>query len=136
MKPHVSVITLGVRDLPRAKKFYAEGLGWPVFQDFEQWVAFTLGSNSSAFGLLDWTALADDANVPAEGTGFRGFTLSYVVSSDERVDAVLAEAERAGGTIVKPGQHKWGGYFGYFADPDGYLWKVVRGTGDEPFIAE
>lgn len=78
--------------------------------------------------------LAGDAGVSPEGSGFPGITFSYVVRSEERVDAVLAEAERAGGQIVKPAQQaRWGGYFGYFADPDGYLWKVVAGTGEQPF---
>jgi catechol 2,3-dioxygenase-like lactoylglutathione lyase family enzyme len=63
-----------------------------------------------------------DAGVPPDGSGFRGVMFSYVVRSEERVDAVLAEAERAGGEVVKPAQQAcWGGYFGYFADPDGYL---------------
>jgi uncharacterized glyoxalase superfamily protein PhnB len=78
--------------------------------------------------------LADDAGVDPVGSGFRGVTFSYVVRSQERVDAVLAEAERAGGTIAKPAQKaRWGGYFGYFADPDGNLWKIVAGDGDQPY---
>ena len=73
-----------------------------------------------------WDALAADAGVPAEGSGFRGITLSYFVPTPDRVDEVLAKAERAGGKIVKPGQKsQWGGYSGHFSDPDGYLWKVV-----------
>jgi uncharacterized protein len=66
--------------------------------------------------------LAGDAGVPPESSSFRGITLSYIVRSEERADAVLAEAERAGGEIAKPAQRaRWGGYFGYFADPDRYL---------------
>jgi len=137
MKPHVSVITLGVRDLDQAKRFYSEGLGWPIQQEAGPWVSFSLGDGSSSLGLYPWDALADDAGVPADGSGFRGMTLSYVVRSEERVDAVLAEAERAGGTIARPAEKApWGGYFGYFADPDGYLWKVASGGGDQPFNAE
>jgi uncharacterized protein len=79
--------------------------------------------------LYQWDDLAGDAGVPPDGTGFRGIAFAYVVGSNERVDAVLAEAERAGGTIVRPAQAAhWGGYFGYFADLDGYLWKVVSGV--------
>ena len=131
---HVSVITLGVRDLNRAKKFYSEGLGWPIQQAQGPWVCFSLGDGSSALGLFPWEALAGDAGVAADGSGFRGITLSYVVRSEGRADAVLAEAERAGGKIAKPAQRaQWGGYFGYFADPDGYLWKVAVGAG---FAAE
>jgi catechol 2,3-dioxygenase-like lactoylglutathione lyase family enzyme len=137
MKPHVSVITLGVEDLDRAKQFYGKGLGWPIRQDYPQWVSFGLGDGSSGLGLYRRDALADDAGVAADGSGFRAVTFSYLVSSDERVDEVLAEAERAGGTIVKPAQNaQWGGYFGYFADPDGYLWKVAAGAEGDPFAAE
>lgn len=134
MNPHVSAITLGVRDMDRAKRFYSEGLGWPIQQDHGQFVSFKPATGSSVLGLYQWDALAADAGVPAEGSGFRGITLSYIVRSDERVDAVLADAERAGGTIVKPAQRQsWGGYSGHFADPDGYLWKVGAGAGDQPF---
>jgi len=137
MKPHVSVITLGVRDMSRAKQFYHEGLGWPTLQDYAQWVSFSLGNGSSVLGLYPWDALAGDAGVTAEGSGFRGFTLSYIVGSEDRVHAVLAEAKRAGGKVVKPGQRsQWGGSFGYFTDPDGYLWKVASGDGPQPYSAE
>lgn len=137
MKPHVSVITLGVRDLDRAKRFYEEGLGWPVAQDYEQWVSFRLGDGSSMLGLYSWDALAADAAADAEGSGFRGITFSYIVRSEQRVGEVLAEAERAGGTIAQPAQSgAWGGHFGYFADPEGYLWKVAAGADDPPFAAE
>jgi hypothetical protein len=113
MKPHVSIITLGVSDLNRAKQFFCEGLGWPILQEQGEWVCFSLGNGSSALGLYPWNALAGDAGVAADGSGFRGITRSYLVRSDERVDAVLAEAQRAGGTIAKPAQRApWGGYFG------------------------
>ena len=121
------MITLGVRDLARAKDFYGERLGWPVRDEDDNWVCFTLGDGSSALALYPWDELADDAGVQREGSGFRGVTLAYIVRSDERVDAVLAEAESAGATIVKPAQKTgWGGYSGYFADPDGYLWEVAH----------
>lgn len=72
--------------------------------------------------------------MPAEGNGFRGVTLSYLVRSEDRVAEVLAEAERAGGKIVKPAERaQWGGSSGYFTDPDGYLWKVASGSGQQPF---
>src|SRR5437588_11185346 len=119
MKPHVAVITLGVRDLERARNFYAEGLGWPIQQEDYNWVCFSLGDGSSALALYPWDALAEDAAVPAQGTGFRGVTLAYTVRSEERVDEVLAEAERAGGQVVKPARRaSWGGYSGYFADAE------------------
>ena len=137
MNPHVSVITLGVRDLSRAKQFYSEGLGWPIQQDYDVWVSFSLGDGSSALGLYAWDALAADAGVDADGSGFRGVTLSYIVRSAERVAGVLAEAERAGGKIARPAEDsQWGGRSGYFSDPDGYLWKVASGPGDQPLAAE
>jgi uncharacterized protein len=127
MKPSVNVITLGVRDLARAKEFYADGLGWPIRVEDDNWIVFTLGDGGSVLALYPWDELAADAGVPPEGRGFRGVTLAYVVRKEERVDEVLAEAERAGATIVKPAQRAdWGGRSGYFADPDGYLWEVAR----------
>ena len=134
MKPYVSVITLGVRDLGRARAFYADGLGWPIQQEDVNWVCFTLGDGSTALALYPWDELAADAGVPADGSGFRGVTLAYVCRSEARVAALLVEAERAGGTIVRPGQRaSWGGYNGYFADPEGYLWEVAAGATQLPF---
>ena len=134
MKPHVAVITLGVRDLKRARRFYSEGLGWPIQQEDYNWVCFLLGDGASALALYPWDELAEDAKVPAHGTGFRGVTLAHNVRSEERVEEVLAEAERAGGKVVKPAQHtSWGGYGGYFADPEGYLWEVATGATQLPF---
>jgi uncharacterized protein len=133
MKPHVSVITLGVTDLNRAKEFYSDGLGWPILQEQGDWVCFSLGG-SSALALYPWEALADDAGVSADGNGFRGVSFAYNVRSEERVDAVLAEAERAGGTIVQPVRRtEWGGYSGYFADPEGSLWEIATGATQLPF---
>jgi catechol 2,3-dioxygenase-like lactoylglutathione lyase family enzyme len=134
MNPYVSAITLGVADLARAKRFYADGLGWPVAFEQGEWVAFATGEGSPGVGLLGRAALAGDAGVPAEGSGFSGMTLSYLVRSEERVAEVLAEAERAGGTVVKPLEKPaWGGASGYFADPDGHLWKVASGPGEQRF---
>ena len=133
MNPHVSAITLGVRDMTRAKEFYSKGLGWPVQQDYGQWVTFSINGGTSILGLFAWEALAGDAGVAPEGNGFRGVTLSYLVPSEARVESVLGEAKRAGATIVKAAeQAQWGGASGYFADPDGYLWKVAAGPGAQP----
>lgn len=133
MKPHVAVITLGVRNLKRARSFYSEGMGWPIQQEDENWVCFLLGG-SSALALYPWEELAQDAQVLADGSGFRGVTLAHNVRSQKRVDEVIAEAEHAGGKVVKPPQPtSWGGYGGYFADPEGYLWEVATGATRLPF---
>jgi len=136
MNPHVSGITLGVKDFSRAKQFYSKGLGWPIQQEQGEWVSFSLNNGSSTLGLFARDALADDAGVAADGSGLRGFTLSYIVRTEKRVDAVLAEAKRAGGNIAKPAQRAAWGYFGYFTDPDGYLWKVAAGYEGDTSIAE
>jgi uncharacterized protein len=134
MNPHVSVITLGVQDLEREKRFYGEQLGWPVEQEDDNWACYLLAGGSTALALYPWVELAEDAGVAAEGSGFRGVTLAYNVRSEERVEDVLAEAERAGGTIVQPPRKtEWGGYSGYFADPEGYLWEVATGATRLPF---
>jgi catechol 2,3-dioxygenase-like lactoylglutathione lyase family enzyme len=134
MRPYVSGITLGVQDVNRAKQFYAEGLGWPILFEQGEWVSFSINEGSGMLGLLAWDALAADAGVPADGTGFRGMTLSYLVRSEERVAEVLDEAERAGGKVAKAAESaQWGGTSGYFTDPDGNLWKVASGSGQQPF---
>jgi uncharacterized protein len=135
MKTHVSGITLGVQDVERSKRFYGEGLGWPVAMDTQGYVAFSINNGTAMLGMLSREALAGAAGVSAEGNGFGGIVLSYVVSSNERVDEILAEAEAAGGRIVEPGHEKWGSYGGHFADPDGYLWNVGVGAG-QPIAAE
>jgi uncharacterized protein len=134
MKPHVAVITLGVRDLERERRFYTEGLGWPIQQEDDDWVCFLLEGGLTALALYPWVELAQDARVPCDGAGFRGVTLAHNVRSKDRVDEVLAEAERAGGKVVKPAQPtSWGGYGGYFIDPEGHLWEVATGATQLPF---
>lgn len=135
MNPHVSAITLGVRDVGKAKQFY-EGLGWPVEQDTPYWVSFKMGDGSPSLGLIPWEALAGDAGVAPDGSGFRGFTLSYIVRDEDRVAEILDEAERAGGGIAKPVERAGWGVSGYFTDPDGYLWKVAAGGGGNQPYAE
>jgi uncharacterized protein len=127
MNPQVNAILIGVSDIARSKKFYGEGLGCTIEQDYPHFVSFGLGDGSSKLGLYQREALADDAGVPADGSGFRGVTFNYIVPSAERVDETLAQAERAGAKIVRPAQKVQWGYFGYFSDPDGHLWKVASG---------
>lgn len=124
MEPYISMITLGVADLTRSTAFYKQGLGLPAKEDFDG-VTF-LNLKGTWLALYPREALAADAQVSAAGNGFPGFTLAHNVKSKEAVDRVLQQAEAAGATILKPGQDTdWGGYSGYFSDPDGYLWEVA-----------
>jgi catechol 2,3-dioxygenase-like lactoylglutathione lyase family enzyme len=126
MPLQVTAIMLGVEDLARSKKFYGEGLGCQIEQDYPKFISFDLGDRSSKLALYEREAAAQDAGVSPEGSGFRGVSFHYIVSSSEAVDEVMANATAAGGEVVKEAAgSQWGGYFGYFSDPDGYLWKVA-----------
>ncbi|MGD8908712.1 MAG: VOC family protein [Chromatiales bacterium] len=125
MQPRISMITLGVADLERSIRFYRDGLGLPQMESPPSVAFFTL--NGSWLGLYGRQALAEDATVSAEGEGFAGFTLSHNVTSEAAVNALLEQAVAAGAKLVKPGQKVfWGGYSGYFSDPDGFLWEVAH----------
>lgn len=125
MKPRISMITLGVRDFATSVKFYEEGLGFPRMESPPDVAFFTL--NGTWLGLYGRKALAEDATVSAEGHGFESFTLAHNVPSEEEVDAVVDQAVAAGATLVKePQKVFWGGYSGYFKDPDGHLWEVAH----------
>ncbi|PYQ64074.1 MAG: glyoxalase [Acidobacteria bacterium] len=125
MEPRISFITLGVRDLERATSFYKDVLRLPQLPSPPGVVSF-FEMGKTWLSLFPREDLAADAGVPAEGSGFPGFALAHNVRSIEEVDRLLAEAAAGGGRIVKPGQKTdWGGYAGYFADPDGFLWEVA-----------
>jgi catechol 2,3-dioxygenase-like lactoylglutathione lyase family enzyme len=129
MPVQVTTIMLGVADLSRSKQFYGDGLGCTMEQDYPHFVSFNLGEGSSSLALYQREAVAQDAGVPSEGYGFRGISFHYIVPSREAVDEVIGKAEAAGGGVVKaPDAAQWGGYFGYFSDPDGYLWKVASAS--------
>ena len=124
MKPRISMITLGVCDLAAAINFYEKGLGFPRIDSPPEVAFFTL--NGTWFGLYGREALAKDAQVAAEGSGFEGFSLAHNVQSENEVDEVVAQALAAGATLVKkPQKVFWGGYSGYFKDLDGHLWEVA-----------
>ena len=126
MALQVTAIMLGVRDLARAKKFYGDGLGCTIDKDYPGFVSLSLGDGSSSLALYEWDAAAQDAGVPPAGSGFRGVSFHYIVSSRDTVDQVIADAVAAGGAVVKEAAAaQWGGYYGYFGDPDGHLWKVA-----------
>jgi catechol 2,3-dioxygenase-like lactoylglutathione lyase family enzyme len=125
MEQRLSLVTLGVVDLARARRFYEDGLGW-VRGNKDDGVAF-YQMPGGIFALWSRPALAEDAGVGDSGATFSGMALAYNARSREEVDAVLAEAGAAGAEIVKPAHETfWGGYSGYFADPDGHLWEVAH----------
>ncbi len=127
MEPRISIITLGVADLERSDRFYRDGLGFPTTRTPAQGIIF-FRTGGTCLALFPYAALAADVSpgTPAARTGFAGITLAHNTRTREEVDAVLAQAVLAGGTLVKPAQFaSWGGYSGYFADPDGYLWEVA-----------
>lgn len=126
MDPKITLVTIGVDDITESIRFYRDGLDFPM-RDRE-------ADSDVAFFTLEGTwlsvypreKLAEDATVSDDGTGFSGVTLAHNVSNESEVDAVLAEADAAGGRIVKPAQDTfWGGYSGYFADPDDHFWEVA-----------
>lgn len=125
MKPRISMITLGVRDLAKSVKFYEDGLGFPRMDSPPEVAFFTL--NGTWLGLYGRDALAEDATVSPEGQGFESFALAHNVESEAEVDAIIDQAVSAGAQLVKPPQKVfWGGYSGYFKDPDGHLWEVAH----------
>jgi catechol 2,3-dioxygenase-like lactoylglutathione lyase family enzyme len=126
MKSKISLITLGVADLERSLKFYRDGLGFkaPKYKEGEDVVFFEM--EGTWLALYPKEKLAEDATVSPAGNGFPGITLAHNVSSKEEADTVFTLAISAGAKAVKkPQEVFWGGYSGYFADPDGYLWEVA-----------
>jgi uncharacterized protein len=124
MEPRISFVTLGVADLERATRFYGDGLGLPQLKSPPTVSFFELGKTWLA--LYPRHLLAADAGVTAVGSGFPGFALAHNVRSVTDADRLLEQVTAAGGTIIRPARHtEWGGYAGYFADPDGFLWEVA-----------
>ena len=121
----ISIITLGVADLGRATAFY-ESLGWTKSPASMPTITF-FETQGSVLGLYEWSALADDAKVPSEGSGFRGVALAMNLASTDEVDVVFAEWLAAGATsVVEPHKAFWGGYSSYVADLDGHLWELAH----------
>lgn len=124
MEPRVSFITLGVVDVGVARRFY-EALGLKASSASQDSVAF-FNLGGVILSLFGRDALADDACVKRGETAFSGLSLAHNVNSEAEVDRVLKEAVAAGGKLLKSGQATfWGGYSGYFADPDGHLWEIA-----------
>ena len=124
MEQRLSMVTLGVADLERSRHFY-EALGWRRGDDGNAPIVF-FQLNGFILGLWSRTALADEAGLALSERGFGGIALAYNARSKDEVDAVLQEAERAGARLLKAADDTfWGGYSGYFADPDGHPWEVA-----------
>lgn len=125
MDQRLSLVTLGVADLDRARAFYEDGLGFRKDND-EDGIAFY---QLPGMILALWTraGLAEDARVEDTGATFSGITLAQNVGSPDEVDAVIAQARAAGATVLKPAEAtEWGGYSGYVADPDGHPWEIAH----------
>jgi catechol 2,3-dioxygenase-like lactoylglutathione lyase family enzyme len=132
VEPRISLITLGVADLERSLRFYRDGLGLPTTRRAEDGIVF-FQTSGATLALFPYAELAADVgegwNVPR--SRFPGITLAHNVRERHEVDELIAVAERAGATVVKPAADTtWGGYSGYFTDPDGYLWEVAWGAFD------
>ena len=131
MKPRITLITLGVADLERAVRFYRDGLGWKtggiVGTEFEHGaVAFFDLVNGLRVALWPRASLSHDSGLPVGKPSSTDICLAHNVRSQAEVDSVMAQARAAGAKIVKPAQKTfWGGYAGYFADPDEHLWEVA-----------
>ena len=128
MDQRLSVITLGVHDIARSRRFYEDGLGWQRNAGEDDVAFYQAGSFIVA--LYEWPKLAHDAGVSPEGTGFRGTSLGYCTRSRDEVDELIARAEQSGGRVILPAHDTfWGGYAGYFADPDEHLWEIAWNPG-------
>jgi uncharacterized protein len=125
MKPQITIITLGVSDLKKSKDFYERIFGWKPAAHSNDDISF-YELNGLHLALFPAHALAEDAGVPAEGSGFRKFTIAHNVGSEKEVDELIAELESKGVKIVKrPQKVFWGGYSSYVSDPDGNLWEIA-----------
>lgn len=131
MKPRITVLTLGVNDLEKSVAFYRDGLGLAtdgiVGQEFEYGaVAFFPLQSNVMLALWPRTSIARDTGLPVEAPSATEFTIGHNVGSSDEVDAVMGQAERAGARIIKAaGETFWGGYAGYFQDPDGHVWEIA-----------
>lgn len=130
MEPRISIITLGVKDLERSLRFYRDGQGLPTTRKADQGIIF-FQTSGACLALYPYRELAKDVSEEflVERSKFTGITLAHNVRRKEDVDTVLKRAEQAGAKIEKAaGGTEWGGYSGYFSDPDGYLWEVAWGA--------
>ena len=124
MEPRISLLTLGVEDLDRSLAFYRDGLGLPTEGIQQDVVFFKL--QGTWLSLYSIASLTDDVGLGPRAGGFAGFTIAHNVRTREEVDRLLEQAQRAGATITRPAREMhWGGYVGFFADPDGHVWEIA-----------
>jgi catechol 2,3-dioxygenase-like lactoylglutathione lyase family enzyme len=125
MQPRVDLISLGVRSVDTSRSFYVDGLGWPVHREVRGEVLFIQANHGLVLSLWDPGRMQAEASTDPPA-GSPSITLSHNLASAAKVDAVMAEAESAGAAIIAaPKTQPWGGYTGYFADPDGYRWEIA-----------
>ena len=130
MKPKLAIITLGVADMIVAKKFYEQGMGLVPEKESCDSITF-YDMNGVWLSLYPKDKLAEDVNISTEGNGFSGVTIAHNEPSKKEVRKVIEQARSAGGRIIKEPQDTfWGGYSGYFEDPDGHLWEIAY----NPFV--
>ena len=126
MEQHINYITLGVADLAESRRFYRDVFGWQETADSNENIAFFQAGNALLLALFSKAALAHDAQIPEQSSGFPRFTLAHNVGSEAEVDALFAGFAAKNTNIIKaPQKTFWGGYSGYLADPDGFLWEIA-----------
>lgn len=132
MQPRIDLITIGVPDLDQARRFYADGLGWEPLLDVPGEVVFLQVGHGRVLALFGAQDLVEDigGGPPADAPRGAGVTLAQIVDSVAEVAEVIARAESAGATVLKPAQNAvWGGHHGYFADPSGFIWEIAYNPG-------
>ena len=126
MEQRINYITLGVADLAESRRFYRDVFGWQETADSNENIAFFQAGNALLLALFGKAALAHDAQIPEQSSGFPRFTLAHNVGSEAEVDALFAGFAAKNINIIKaPQKAFWGGYSGYLADPDGFLWEIA-----------
>ncbi|WP_235734692.1 VOC family protein [Nocardioides alcanivorans] len=130
MDQRISFVTLAVRDLDATRRFYCDGLGWAPELDVPGEVIMIKAGEHLVLSLWDAEAFEAEVGPITRGTGLPPITLAHNVATAAEVDSVLAEAERAGAEVQVGQQREWGGYTGYFADPDGFRWEIAQNPGD------
>ena len=126
MEQHINYITLGVADLAESRRFYRDVFGWQETAGSNENIAFFQAGNALLLALFGKAALARDAQIPEQSSGFPRFTLAHNVGSEAEVDALFAGFAAKNANIIKaPQKVFWGGYSGYLSDPDGFLWEIA-----------